>query len=425
MPHRLDGKVALITGGTSGIGEATVELFIAEGAKVVLVGRNADKGAEIAKKLGPAAHFFAADVTREQDIKAAIDETVAKFGRLDALFNNAGGRTGGDVASITQDDFSHAMNLLLGSVLFGIRYAAPIMTAQGGGSIISNASVAAYRSHMGGYLYSIAKAAVVHAARIAAVQLGVHNIRVNTISPGSIATPIFLGGSDIAADMDGAKVDAKMEKLAGNLAKATPCTPRAFPSISPMAPSTWPATTAALLPATTWSSTAACWPAAEPISKTCAPARPPEGWPTLSSVAGRWIAGDDLLKTNRLGVRISQPLVKTLGVGVIGPDEQLHFPDAPRPQPKLGGVHHLTRDAAPLHVGMGGDIVDPAAMTVFADHGGGDHAMIDQTDQHPALWAFPRESDVCQRIIPRARNARRGPEFDHLGNVRILNLADH
>jgi NAD(P)-dependent dehydrogenase (short-subunit alcohol dehydrogenase family) len=229
MPNRLDGKVCLITGGTSGIGEATVELFISEGAKVVIVGRNADKGADMVRKLGANAHFFQADISQDQQVKAAIDETVSKFGRIDTLFSNAGGRTDGAVDTITQDDFTHAMNLLLGSVLFGYRYAAPIMKAQGGGSIISNASVAGYRSHMGGYLYSIAKAAVVHSARIAAVQLGVHNIRVNTISPGSIATPIFLGGSDIAAGMDAGKVDAKMDKLAGNLAKANPLHQSGFP----------------------------------------------------------------------------------------------------------------------------------------------------------------------------------------------------
>ncbi len=229
MPHRLDGKVALITGGTSGIGESTVELFVAEGAKVVFVGRNADKGAAMEKALGPNVHFFQADVTREQEVKAAIERTVSHFGRLDTLFNNAGGRTGGTVDTITHDDFTQAMDLLLGSVLFGIRYATPIMAAQGGGSIISNASVAGYRSHMGGYLYSIAKAAVIHSARIAAVQLGVHNIRVNTISPGSIATPIFLGGSDIAAGMEADKVDAKMQKLAGNLSRANPMHASGFP----------------------------------------------------------------------------------------------------------------------------------------------------------------------------------------------------
>jgi NAD(P)-dependent dehydrogenase (short-subunit alcohol dehydrogenase family) len=229
MPHRLDGKVCLITGGTSGIGEATVELFLQEGAKVLFVGRNADKGASMQKALGANARFFQADVSDEQQVKAAIDESVKHFGRLDCLFNNAGGRTGGTVDTITQTDFTEAMNLLLGSVLFGIRYAAPIMAAQGGGSIISNASVAGYRSHMGGYLYSVAKAAVIHSARIAAVQLGVHNIRVNTISPGSIATPIFLGGSDIAAGMESEKVDAKMQKLANNLSKANPLHASGFP----------------------------------------------------------------------------------------------------------------------------------------------------------------------------------------------------
>ena len=220
MPHRLDGKVALITGGTSGIGEAAVELFAAEGAKVVFTGRNADKGAQMEAALGPNAVFFRADVTREADIKASVDEAVSRFGRLDALFNNAGGGTQGGPESLTQADFDYAMNLLLGSVLFGIKHATPVMKAQGGGSIISNASVAAHRSHMGGYLYSIAKAAVVHAARLAAVQLGVHNIRVNTISPGAIATPIFFGGSTVAAGMEPEKVEAKMARMEANLAKA-------------------------------------------------------------------------------------------------------------------------------------------------------------------------------------------------------------
>jgi len=229
MAHRLDGKVALITGGTSGIGEASVELFVSEGAKVVFTGRNAEAGKAIEARLGSNARFFQADVTDEQQVKASVDAAVAAFGRLDALFNNAGGRTEGDAMTITQEGFEHAMNLLVGSALFGIRYAAPVMAAQGGGSIISNASVAAHRSHMGGYLYSIAKAAVVHAARIAAVQLGVHNIRVNTISPGAIATPIFLGGSDIAAGMEAGKVDAKMDKLAGNLAKANALHASGFP----------------------------------------------------------------------------------------------------------------------------------------------------------------------------------------------------
>jgi NAD(P)-dependent dehydrogenase (short-subunit alcohol dehydrogenase family) len=222
MAGRLNGKVALITGGTSGIGEATVELFVAQGAKVVFTGRNVDKGQAMAAALGPNARFFAADVRFPDQVKASVDETVAAFGRLDILFNNAGGRTGGTVDTVTEEDFTDAMNLLVGSVVFGMRYAVPIMREQGWGAIINNASVAAQRSHMGGYLYSLAKAAVVQATKVAGVAVGQYGITVNAISPGAVATPIFLGGSDIAAGMEAGKVDAKMAKLEGNLSKATP-----------------------------------------------------------------------------------------------------------------------------------------------------------------------------------------------------------
>lgn len=222
MAGRLQGKVALITGGTSGIGEATVELFAAEGAKVVFTGRSAEKGAEIAKALGPNVRFFQGDVMKESDIKGAIDETVKAFGRMDILFNNAGGPTKGEVDDITQEDFTYATNLLLGSVILGIKHAVPVMRAQGGGSIINNASVSAYRTHMGEYIYSICKAAVLHATRMAGMALGAENIRVNSISPGAVATPIFFGGGQVAQGMDTAKLDAKMERLHNNLAKATP-----------------------------------------------------------------------------------------------------------------------------------------------------------------------------------------------------------
>src|SRR5579864_3748276 len=101
MAGRLEGKVALITGGTSGIGEATVELFVAEGARVVIAGRNEKKGAEIAAASGGAARFFRADVTKEDDIRNAIHFARDSLGRLDILFNNAGGSTKGGVDSFT------------------------------------------------------------------------------------------------------------------------------------------------------------------------------------------------------------------------------------------------------------------------------------------------------------------------------------
>ena len=222
MAGVLAGKVALITGGTSGIGEATVELFAAEGAQVMIAARNAARGREIMRALGDKVDFVQTDVSAEAEIKRAVDATVARFGRLDVLFNNAGGPTPGTLESVTHEDFAYAMNLLLGSVVFGIRHAAPVMRAQGRGAIINNASVAAGRTHMGEYLYSIAKAGVNHASRMAGMELARHGITVNSISPGAIATPIFFGGSATAARLEPGHAEAKLAKLTGNLAKATP-----------------------------------------------------------------------------------------------------------------------------------------------------------------------------------------------------------
>ena len=222
MTDRLEGKVAVITGGTSGIGEATVELFIAEGAKVVLTGRNAAKGEEIAAKLGDNARFVEGDVRSEADIKRAIDAATGEFGRLDCLFNNAGGGTTGTVETVTQDEFRYAMDLLVGSVVFGMKYAVPIMKQLGGGAIINNTSVAALRTDYGGLLYAGAKAAVRQMTKVAGIELAPWGITVNSIAPGGIATPIFFGGSERAKTMDEGHVAASMAKLEKNLAAATP-----------------------------------------------------------------------------------------------------------------------------------------------------------------------------------------------------------
>ncbi len=222
MTTRLAGKVAVITGGTSGIGEATVDLFASEGARVVFTGRNAAKGGEIETRIGASVRFVQGDVRNEADIKSAIDAAVAQFGRLDCLFNNAGGPTPGTLESVTPDEFRYAMDLLLGSALFGIKHAAPIMKKQGSGAIVNNSSVAALRTHMGEYLYGTAKAAVTHLTRIAGMELAPFGVTVNSISPGGIATPIFFGGSQRAGTMEAAHVEASMAKLRRNLAAATP-----------------------------------------------------------------------------------------------------------------------------------------------------------------------------------------------------------
>jgi NAD(P)-dependent dehydrogenase (short-subunit alcohol dehydrogenase family) len=226
MSGRLEGKITIITGGTSGIGEATAEVFAAQGATVVIAGRSEDKGTQIAQRLGTKVTYQRCDVTREADIKALIEGTRDRFGRIDCLFNNAGGKDRGTLETVTMEDFVYSMQLLLGSAVLGIRYVAPIMKDQGVGAIINNSSIAAIRSGQGGYLYSAAKAGLTHLTRLAGLQLGAHGIRVNSISPGAVATPIFWGGSQVAQTLSVEDNQRKMEKLMRSLAKATPL-PRA------------------------------------------------------------------------------------------------------------------------------------------------------------------------------------------------------
>jgi len=219
---RLTGKVAVITGATSGIGAATARLFAREGAQVVLSGRAADVGSAMAAELGERAMFQRADVTREDDIAALLDAAVDRFGRVDCLFSNAGAPTAGGIDTITEAELDCGMKLLVGSVLFGIKHGARVMRPRGGGSIINNSSVAAHRRGQGSLLYSAAKAAVSHITRLAGVELGPQGIRVNAISPGAIATPIFWGGSAAARDLDDEDNLRKQAKLERSLARATP-----------------------------------------------------------------------------------------------------------------------------------------------------------------------------------------------------------
>src|SRR6201986_2281091 len=190
---RLDGKVAVITGATSGIGLRTAEVFVAEGAKIVIAGRRVPEGEALAKKLGPACLFRRTDVTVEDDMRSLINEAVDKLGRIDCLFNNAGGpaQTGG-IEGLEVDRFDAAMATLVRSVMLGMKHAAPHMKKQGFGSIINNGSIAGrlagFSSSM---VYGAAKAAVIHFTKCVALVLGESGVRVNSISPGAIATGIF------------------------------------------------------------------------------------------------------------------------------------------------------------------------------------------------------------------------------------------
>lgn len=198
---RLANKVALVTGGGSGIGEATVRLFVAEGAAVVIADIQDDRGRRVAGELGPRAAYVHADVSREDDVQAAVAETVRRFGRLDCMFNNAGyGGVGGRIAEIPVAGFDETLGVLLRGVFLGMKHAAPVMKAQGSGSIISTASVAGMVSGLGPHVYSAAKAAVIHLTRSVAMELGEHNVRVNCICPGGIATPIFGKGLGLSIE---------------------------------------------------------------------------------------------------------------------------------------------------------------------------------------------------------------------------------
>lgn len=210
---RLEGKTAIITGGASGIGAATVRLFIEEGARVLIADTQTERGEELARQLGDAAAFRRVDVTREDDVRGAVEEVVRRWDRLDCIYNNAGfGGALGSIETTTVEEFDLTFDVLLKGVFLGIKHAAPVMRAQGGGSIISTASVAGLKTGESPHLYSVAKAAVIHLTRSVALELGEHGIRVNCICPGIVATPLAAGSAKAS--------DESLKKLAAAMAKS-------------------------------------------------------------------------------------------------------------------------------------------------------------------------------------------------------------
>jgi len=219
MARALAGKVAIITGSTSGIGARTAEVFVAEGASVVITGRRHDKGERVARALGSAASFFRTDVAVESDVEKMIGHAIDRFGRLDCLVSNAGtGSQRVGIADVDLADFDAAIAVHVRGVLAGMKYAARVMAAQGSGNIINVASINGTRAGLGGHYYSAAKAAVIHLTRCAAVELGEKGIRVNSLSPGPIATGIFGKGAGLAPD----EADEQPELAEAALARVLP-----------------------------------------------------------------------------------------------------------------------------------------------------------------------------------------------------------
>jgi len=217
----LDGTVAIVTGGSSGIGERIVELFVEQRAKVVVAARRQEEGAALEKRLG--VRFIRADVSSESDVKTMVDQTVKWFGRVDCLVNNAG--VPSPMVSITEIDVPTIDQLLavnVRGVLLGIKHVAPVMLEQKAGSIINIGSIAGLRGGASGHIYSATKAAVQSITRSAGAELGEKGIRVNTISPGAIVTGIFAKNAGVEAS----KADRLTDVIKGAFATLQPI-PRA------------------------------------------------------------------------------------------------------------------------------------------------------------------------------------------------------
>jgi NAD(P)-dependent dehydrogenase (short-subunit alcohol dehydrogenase family) len=192
-PFSLEGKVILVTGATSGIGEASAKLFAKQGANVAVLGRNEKKTSKLAEEIGANAFGVVADLGNPEDMKKAFDDTVSHFGQLNAVFANAGTNgTWAPIEELTIEEWDTTLETNLRGPFLTVKYAIPHLRAAGGGAIVVNASVNGTRifSNAGASAYSSSKAAQVAFTKMAALELADHKIRVNVLCPGAITTEI-------------------------------------------------------------------------------------------------------------------------------------------------------------------------------------------------------------------------------------------
>ncbi len=204
---RLEDKVAIVTGGASGIGEATVRLFASEGASVIVADVEDERGRRLAASFEGNVVYRHTDVTSEDDIRDTVKAAVDKWRHLDVMFNNAGivGAVG-PIEGVKVEDFDKTIRVNLRGCFLGIKHAAPVMRRQGSGSIINTASTAAILAGFGNHIYSASKAGIMQLTKSVAMELGEVGIRVNCISPGYIPTPMIGIARSLTRDQAEAKL---------------------------------------------------------------------------------------------------------------------------------------------------------------------------------------------------------------------------
>lgn len=188
---RLKGKIAVITGGGSGIGQATAKRFAEEGALVVVADKNLAGAKAVAAEIGHDAYAVEVDTAKSASVKALIDGTVAKHGRIDILFNNAGYGITGSVVETSEDDWSALLAVNINGVFYGCKHAIPHMAKQGGGVIVNTASTTSVAGIKDRAAYVTSKGAVAAMTRAMALDHVHQNIRINAVGPGTIETQYF------------------------------------------------------------------------------------------------------------------------------------------------------------------------------------------------------------------------------------------
>jgi len=194
MSGRMNGKVVIVTGGSSGIGRATAIAFAREGAKVVIAARRVNEGEETVKQIvdtGGEAIFVQTDVTQASEVQALVDRTLENFGRLDAAFNNAGSGKGMRLIDLTEDDWEQEIAVNLKSVWLCLKYQIPAMLKLGKGAIVNMASQGAILGVPNYTAYGAAKGGAAALTRAAAAEYAAEGIRINAVSPGAVETELW------------------------------------------------------------------------------------------------------------------------------------------------------------------------------------------------------------------------------------------